>query len=430
MISIQKKPIVDGGPDLQICKGTPSVNLTAKVSNTESIKWTTSGNGTFSPDDTAPNTMYTFSKADSISGNVNIYLTSTGTGVCSQTKDTVNIRMFVPIEVDFSNTLACAGLMVEFTDESVVSYGSITQWQWNIGGSILNAQDTSFIFSASGTYPASLTTTSSLGCSFTKTKQIVVNPTPVAAFSSIPSCKGYQVLFTDLSTINQGNISSWQWDFGNGNSSIVQNPQNMYPSAGTYNVNLKVKSNTGCAATVAKPVEISLPVAGFTYNSSSLQTGEPILFSDESTGAQNWRWDFGGAGSSTLQNPEFTFNAEGTYTVVQIVTNQYNCSDTASTDVVIENNKAFSPKVPTGFSPNGDNNNDVLYVRGGPFNLLHFKIYDQWGQVVFETNDPAIGWDGKYKSVDQPIGIYVYTIEAETVDDQSYAKTGEVTLIR
>jgi gliding motility-associated-like protein len=237
-------------------------------------------------------------------------------------------------------------------------------------------------------------------------------------------------MFTDLSTINSGNIASWQWDFGNGSSGMAQNPQNIYPSAGTYTVSLTVKSNTGCTAIFARPVEISLPVAGFTYNSASLHTGEPIAFTDASTGAQNWRWNFGGAGNSTFQNPEFTFNTEGTYTVVQIVTNEYSCSDTASTDIVIKNNKAFSPKVPTGFSPNGDNNNDVLFVRGGPFNSLHFKIYDQWGQVVFETNDPALGWDGKYKSVDQPIGTYVYTVEAETVDGESYRKNGEVTLIR
>ena len=149
-----------------------------------------------------------------------------------------------------------------------------------------------------------------------------------------------------------------------------------------------------------------------------------------SSGAQNWRWDFGGNGNSSLQNPEFIFNTAGTYTVVQIVTNQQNCSDTASTDIVIETNKAFSPKVPTGFSPNNDNTNDVLYVRGGPFLSLNFKIYDQWGKVVFESTDPTLGWDGKYKSIDQPIGIYVYTIEAETVDGQSYRKNGEVTLLR
>jgi len=431
MINIQKKPVVDAGPDLQICKGTPSVNLIAQILNTESIKWTTSGSGTFSPDDSNLNPTYTFSKVDSISGNVKIYLTSTGTGICSPVKDTVNIQMFVPVAIDFSNSLACTGLQVYFTDESVVNHGTLTNWQWNFGnGNIVNSQDAKFIFPTLGSYPVSLTTTSSLGCSFTKTKQVVVNPAPVAAFGNVPSCNGYQVLFTDLSTLSSGNISSWHWDFGNGNTSNIQNPQNTYPSAGTYNVSLIVKSNAGCDATATKPVDISLPVAGFTYNSTSLQTGETILFSDQSANAQNWRWNFGGAGNSTLQSPEFTFNTQGTYTVVQIVTNQYNCSDTASTDIVIENNKAFSPKVPTGFSPNSDNNNDVLFVRGGPFNSMHFKIYDQWGKVVFETNDPTMGWDGKYKSVDQPIGLYVYTVEAETVDGQSYAKSGEVTLIR
>ena len=106
------------------------------------------------------------------------------------------------------------------------------------------------------------------------------------------------------------------------------------------------------------------------------------------------------------------------------------CSDTASTDVVIETNQVYSPKVPTGFSPNSDNSNDVLYVRGGPFTSLHFKVYNQWGLLVFETNDPNAGWDGKYQSVDQAIGVYVYTVEAVTENGIHYKKSGEVNLIK
>lgn len=186
----------------------------------------------------------------------------------------------------------------------------------------------------------------------------------------------------------------------------------------------------GCEAKTSNPVEVSKPIAGFIVSSSTLLPGEPVQFTDQSTGAQSWLWDFGGAGTSTLQNPEFIFSTQGKYTVVQIVTNQYNCSDTARTDIVIENTKVYAPKVPTGFSPNNDNNNDVLFVRGGPFKSLHFKVYNQWGLVVFETNDPNTGWDGQYKSVDQPVGIFVYTVEAETENGQLYKKSGEVTLIR
>jgi len=430
IVTIEKKPFVDGGPDLQICSGSASVNLTATLVNTNSIKWTTSGSGHFSPDNTALNVTYWFSKADSLSGNVNIFLTSTDAGTCSQSQDIINIQMFVPVEVDFSNSIPCAGLRVEFKDESKLYYGSITNWQWNFGGGkIVDAQDTSFIFQVPGNYPVSLTTTSSLGCSFTITKQITVTSTPIAAFGNIPSCNKYQVLFTDLSTISSGNITSWEWDFGNGNTSTAQNPLNMYPSAGTYTVSLIAKSNTGCAATATKPIDVTRPIAGFTVSSTSLHAGEPIEFTDESTGAQNWYYDFGGVGSSTLPDPEFIFNTEGTYKVVQIVSDQH-CSDTISTDVVIENNYVYSPKLPTGFSPNADNNNDILYVRGGPFTSLHFKVYNQWGLLVFETKDPNEGWDGKYKSVDQAIGIYVYTVEAVTVNGMQYKKSGEVNLIK
>ncbi|NVO01257.1 MAG: PKD domain-containing protein [Bacteroidetes bacterium] len=595
LISIQRKPIVNAGADIQICLGVPSVNLTGTFSNTSSIQWTSSGTGTFLPNDSSANVSYVFSVADSIAGNVDLYLTSTGTTLCSQTRDTVNIQMFVPVIVDFTYSQACEGVSINFNDNSTVNQGSITSWQWDFGGgNIYNAQDTSFTFLNSGTFPVTLTATSSLGCSFVITKNVVINPVPVVNFGNTSSCYKDLISFTDSTTISSGSISTWDWSFGNGNTSNVQNPQNLYPSSGTYNVSLTVVSNNGCSAisthqvdVYAIPVanfgytyncanmtvlfsdsstsqvlpinswnwnfgdgnnsgsqnpshiypvqgsynvqliagysincsdtlvqtinlnqitasfsvsnacmrdsvhftdnsnfngstnnswnwtfgngdnsnlsnpnsfystegiyQVSLiistaqgctdtatqaisiyprPIAGFTINNTLFQTGLPMEFVDASTGAQNWQWDFGGAGNSTLQNPEFTFNSEGTYTVIQVVSNQYNCTDTARTDIVILNNDIFPPKVPTGFTPNADGSNDILFVRGGPFTSLHFRVFDQWGLMIFETNDPIIGWDGKYKNVDQPIGVYVWTVEAVTIDGQSYKKSGDVTLLR
>ena len=90
----------------------------------------------------------------------------------------------------------------------------------------------------------------------------------------------------------------------------------------------------------------------------------------------------------------------------------------------------FPPAVPTGFSPNGDEVNDILYVRGGPFESIEFTIFDEWGGAVFSTTEIDEGWDGTKKGKYLAQGDYIYTLKATTIDGKSYVRSGEVTLIR
>jgi gliding motility-associated-like protein len=72
----------------------------------------------------------------------------------------------------------------------------------------------------------------------------------------------------------------------------------------------------------------------------------------------------------------------------------------------------------------------VFYVFGGPFKTLNFRVYNNWGELVFESNKQSYGWDGTFKGVDQPMGPYVYTVVAVTEDDKEYKTSGDVTLLR
>ncbi|MGI6291254.1 MAG: gliding motility-associated C-terminal domain-containing protein [Bacteroidales bacterium] len=131
-------------------------------------------------------------------------------------------------------------------------------------------------------------------------------------------------------------------------------------------------------------------------------------------------------GVKTIATPKNTT----TYTVS--VTDSFGCKewDTVTIfvlDVICDDPYVF---VPNAFTPNNDNNNDVLYVRGKLLTDIHFAVYDRWGEKVFETYDINIGWDGTFRGKDCSPGVYVYYLEATCLGELFYFRKGNVTLIR
>jgi gliding motility-associated-like protein len=98
--------------------------------------------------------------------------------------------------------------------------------------------------------------------------------------------------------------------------------------------------------------------------------------------------------------------------------------------IVIETKDILPPKLPNAFSPNGDGVNDIFYVRGGPFLTMNLRIFNGWGEVIFESSDPTFGWDGTYNGRPEVNGVYVYTVVATSVDGTEHDRSGKVTLIR
>ena len=86
--------------------------------------------------------------------------------------------------------------------------------------------------------------------------------------------------------------------------------------------------------------------------------------------------------------------------------------------------------MPTGFSPNGDGNNDVLYVRGYGIETMSLKIFNRWGELIFETINQDIGWDGTYKGKPQEMEAYAYVLDVVFGDGSKVRKQGNVTLLR
>ena len=206
----------------------------------------------------------------------------------------------------------------------------------------------------------------------------------------------------------------------------------MYPGAETYVVTLHVTSGFGCENDTVVTVNILPgPNALFTVNPSSANLFVDLTFTDQSTAngspLADWYWNFADGDTSSLQNPVHQYDNEGQYDVMLIVTDEAGCQDTAVVMVPIYH----GPLVPSAFSPNGDNNNDWLMVLGGNFETVDFKIYNNWGQVIFETQDPlSLGWNGIFNDEPQPIGVYVYVAKVTTYDGVEHVLSGDVSLIR
>ncbi|MFH2053398.1 MAG: PKD domain-containing protein, partial [bacterium] len=153
-----------------------------------------------------------------------------------------------------------------------------------------------------------------------------------------------------------GDIDTWNWDFGDGQNSPEQNPSHEYAGPGLYTVSLTVMGPGGSDTTVMTDL-ISvggLPFAAFSASDTTGTAPLAVDFTDMSGGADTWAWDFGDAGTDTVQNPSHVFNAEGTYTVQLIVTNTCG-ADTASLDIIVDAPAApvadFSADPVSGCSP-------------------------------------------------------------------------------
>lgn len=169
---------------------------------------------------------------------------------------------------------------------------------------------------------------------------------PAASFSYTLNCVGDRSVFTDKSDAKNNRIKTWLWDFGDGETSALQNPEHVYSVAGDYNVSLYVTNDNGCSGTAAaQKVHIAhLPVAAFDHSAINC-VGKEIAFADRSTSAdgviKQWLWDYGDGQTETLigsGNARHTYPEIGTYHVKLTVVLDGGCkSEEKTEDIVVHN---------------------------------------------------------------------------------------------
>lgn len=272
------------------------------------------------------------------------------------------------------------------------------------------------------------------GVPYTLQAQVTVLQQPTVLFDAIDTAGCVPLLsnFTNLSA----NYNSIFWDFGDGNSSTEINPTHTYSIAGKYSVSLVAISQEGCVGYYSKNLLIdarSVPIADFKTNpESKIKISKPdVEFIDLSKGnVNNWNWSIEGDIFSELQNPVYRFADTGSYNVKLWIKSVEGCEDTISKTVLINGDLIIY--IPNTFSPNNDGVNDTFlplgtYINPKGYNL---KIFDRWGQIVFETNDVLKGWDGDTGTGNvKPTQVYYWQLNVKDFTGESYYLTGSVSAI-
>jgi PKD repeat protein len=281
---------------------------------------------------TNPSHMYT------ASGNYNVILIVTTNNFC---KDTIlkSVTIYPKPNADFTFSNACLDDGISFTDNSNVSSGSITAYNWNFGDGQTSAlTNPSHMYAASGNYNVTLIVTTNNSCKDTIAKSVTVYPKPDADFSFNSACLDDGINFKNLSSISSGSITSYSWNFGDGQNSTSQHPYHYYATEGTYNVTLIVTSNNSCKDTISKSVTVyPKPNADFSFSNACLDDGINFknLSSISSGSLIAYNWDFGDGQNSTAQHPYHYYSTAGTYSVTLIVTSNNSCKDTINKSVTI-----------------------------------------------------------------------------------------------
>jgi gliding motility-associated-like protein len=272
---------------------------------------------------------------------------------------------------------------------------------------------------------------------------IFVRPIPQIKFTANPVCaRNDTTFFKNLTRFRHNStdpkdsiIVSYLWDFGDGSSrSNLKNPSHVFQIDGNKMVSLTATTASGCKATDTLEVGVkSSPKAYFTTSkdSSLLDFSEPIEFINLTTGEYTKAlWEFGdGDISSDLFNTQHQYDSLKRFEVKLTVWNNQNECPDSYTKVAELRPILLLPNV---FSPNGDGQNDQLFLIYRLIDELEeFKIYNRWGQVVFDANgNLKARWDGTYKGTDQEIGSYVAYVKAKGKHGINYNFKQNITLIR
>lgn len=331
---------------------------------------------------------------------------------------------------------------IDITNNS--AYGESAQliWDWGNQDSEVSDDPGSYTYDSWGTFDISLIIDNG-ACNDTTIQTIEITaPAPIAEFSgSGIGCAPLTVSFTNESLYG----ASFFWEFGDGGTSTADSPVYTYFQPGIYDVTLTVFGfNPGetDVYTLEAAVEVyPSAVAAFAVTPDQVNVpGQPVYTVNLSQFSTNYEWNFGDGNTSNEENPVHFYQTPGVYSIQLIANNQYNCPDTLIRYDVVEARALGAIQFPSAFSPNLSDSNGGIYDPEGFSNDVFFpihygietyelQIFNKWGEMLFESQDVNIGWDGYHKGELCKQDVYAWKAKVRFVDGQEIIESGDVTLL-
>ncbi|MCB9169785.1 MAG: PKD domain-containing protein [Flavobacteriales bacterium] len=322
--------------------------------------------------------------------------------------------------------------------------GSGWNYVWDLGdGTSSNAMDPgSHDYGTWGQFTISLVVTDGL-CSDTALQVVEVTPPlPTVDFvGSGEGCVPLTVHFTNTSLL----AVSYQWNFGDGGTSTADDPVYTYTQPGTYTVSLTAWSSGGGVSTVVHVDSVVVHPRATAYfvlqPDEVIVPSQPVFLYNLSGNANSYLWDLGDGTTSEELNPVHYYQDAGEYDISLIANNAWNCPDTFALQGAVTGSTAGDIQFPNAFTPGNSGptdgvydpqnfDNDYFFPVYAGVEDYHLQVFDRWGELVFETNDVKVGWDGYYRGVPAKQDVYAWKAQVRFSDGREQVLTGDVTLLR
>jgi gliding motility-associated-like protein len=414
-VTVNPTPTVSA-TNVNICFGdTVLLTATPNLPN-GSYNWITT-NETTQSISVHPQTTTTYSVSYTLNGCTSAISTSTVTVTP------------LPI-ITVPNIIICEGATGTLTATANVAGGTYTWSQGGTTASITEGPQTTTSYNVSYTVN---------GCtSNTESPTITVNPLPNVSFTA-DTTSGCVPVVVNLMADTTGQQASYTWSSNGGVGSVGASAQMNFGVGGCYDVTLTATLN-GCSYSVTQPDMVCVqdyPQASFEANPPSFtESTQTLNFNNTSVGATGYVWNFGDGNVSNQEYPEHLFQGTNDgYTITLIASTSMGCMD--STSVFIDANLGAVYYIPNSFTPDGDKYNQTfkpVFTTGISPDEFEMTIFNRWGEIMFESKNIFIGWDGSYgtEGLDCPSGTYTYKIVCTPLGvlEQKQIITGHVNLLR
>lgn len=333
--SISRSVVILPAPDAQFSVNDTCVDSIVVFNNTTTVPGSAgiSYSWRFGDGDTSILSQPIHSYSQDTSFRVKLLASSNG---CEDSSfKTVNIYPNPTAKFVFRN--ACPSELVEVTDSSKISKGTLV-YNYNLGNGVISSQSNpNATYTSAGQYIISLDIVSNRGCRSNFRDTISIHPIPSAVFTTSNACLDDSVGFVNSSSVSSGTFSSF-WKFGDGDTLSANQVKHKYANTGQFTARLKVTSDSGCVDSISQAVNIfPKPKAAFTFSKAC--EGDAVSFVNSSiigAGSLNYKWYFGNGDTSTLNAPQTVYPTSGLRNILLVASSNQGCSDSLTKSVSVQ----------------------------------------------------------------------------------------------